>query len=397
MSWVTNHAVPLLAEYWSALAIAAAAGFFFAQAFIWLRVRLEPVSKDRDDASAKQSSHVGNPPRCGGLGIFLGLLTGLAVSDLRGEPMVWLVLFSVLPVLVAGVAEDFGHRVSPRNRLIAAAISAAFAVYLLESWVPRADLPGLDFLMAYPAVAIGISIFCSAGFCHALNLSDGMNGLAATIILSSATGLALIGLSDGLVVMPVFAGLLGASTLGFLLLNWPLGRIFLGDAGSYGIGHLLIWTAFLLAWASAEIAIPALLLVLFWPFADTLHTITRRWMAGVPVSEPDRLHLHQVVRRGLEITWLGLGNRRVSNPLTALVLAPFIAAPVALGVTFNGDVMMCWLIFVGFGAAFVALHALLIPVIRGNRNALQRAGSGLQEGFGRRGRDGGGSGTYETP
>ncbi|MCE0506903.1 glycosyltransferase [Roseivivax sp. GX 12232] len=396
MSWLTEYAVPLLAEHWSALALAATLSFFLAQTFIWVRGRMAPVFGDRNDSRARQCSHVGNPPRCGGLGILLAVTAALLVTELRQEPLVWLLLASVLPALVAGVAEDFGRKVRPRNRLIAAAFSAALAVALLDRWVPRADLPGLDFLMAYPVVAIGVSIFCSAGFCHALNLSDGMNGLAATIILSAATGLALIGLADGLLVLPLFAALLAAAALGFLALNWPLGRIFLGDAGSYGVGHLMIWTAFLLAWASGEIAIPALLLVLFWPFADTLHTIARRWMAGIPVAEPDRLHLHQILRRGLEITWLGTGNRRVSNPLTAALLAPLIVAPVALGVAFHDQAALCWLLLAGFGAAFVMLHALLIPLIRSNRGALRGLGPNLREALGRRGR-GGGSGTYETP
>jgi UDP-N-acetylmuramyl pentapeptide phosphotransferase/UDP-N-acetylglucosamine-1-phosphate transferase len=130
---------------------------------------------------------------------------------------------------------------------------------------------------------------------------------------------------------------------GFFLLNWPFGSIFLGDAGSYGIGHVLVWIAIVLAARAPGVAVPALLLILFWPFADTLHSIARRLSSGAPVFSADRMHLHQKMRRCIEIAVLGGAHRRRSNPLATLALAPMVVAPVVAGVVLARDVRGAWI------------------------------------------------------
>ena len=106
-----------------------------------------------------------------------------------------------------------------------------------------------------------------------------------------------------------------AAVLGFMILNFPFGKIFLGDAGAYVLGHLLVWTSILLIKYQPSVSPFAVLLVFFWPIADTGLAIWRRLKLGNPTDRPDRLHFHQLTMRYLEIRFFGRDRRNISNPV----------------------------------------------------------------------------------
>ena len=170
--------------------------------------------------------------------------------------------------------------------------------------------------------------------CHVFNLIDGVNGLCGITSILTLGGLLSIGYSAGDSAIMDHATLIIPALLGFVILNWPFGKIFLGDAGAYTIGHTCAWIGIFLLERNAEVAGTAIALVFFWPLADTFFSIYRRKRAGRPIGQPDRLHFHQLVMRGLEIILLGRKRRKLSNPLTVIVLLPCIAAPVLAGVVF---------------------------------------------------------------
>ena len=108
------------------------------------------------------------------------------------------------------------------------------------------------------------------------------------------------------------------------------------------MGHLLVWTAIILVDSSSEISPFAILLIFFWPVADTILAIWRRWKKRKRADQPDRLHFHQLVMRFLEIRFFGRNRRRLTNPVTTIFLLPFIATPQIMGVMFwnNFEVSM---------------------------------------------------------
>ena len=70
--------------------------------------------------------------------------------------------------------------------------SGVVFVALFEQWLPRTDIPGLDFLMQWAPIGIGFSLFLAAGISHAFNLIDGLNGLSGFIAIGVALSLAVI-------------------------------------------------------------------------------------------------------------------------------------------------------------------------------------------------------------
>jgi len=226
-------------------------------------------------------------------------------------------------------------------------------------------------VLGFKPLAVSLTLLLSAGFCHATNLVDGMNGLAATVVISASAGLWILAREAGLAEVSLITAVLGAAMAGFLILNWPFGTIFLGDAGSYGVGHVLIWIAIVLVERAPAIAAPAMILILFWPFADTLHCIARRAARGSPIFAPDRMHLHQKMRRCIEIVFLGGAHRRRSNPLATLALAPMIVVPVIFGVILADDARAAWMAVVVFGALFSVTHVAVTRFALRNRCAFK--------------------------
>ncbi|MFN3663851.1 glycosyltransferase family 4 protein [Yoonia sp.] len=331
-----------------------------------------PNALERQDNLARQASHVGEPLRYGGIAVFAGLCFAcFLLRDSISDPFFLLLLISSAPVIVTGFAEDLGYAMSPRRRLLAAMVSAAVAIALLGVWVPRADLPVFDRMMSLYIIALPLTVLFSAGFCHAVNLIDGMNGLATTNGFLSALGLAMIAANAAETDIMIFALVFAACLMGFLALNWPSARMFLGDAGAYGIGHLLTWLAILLVARVDDVAVPALLLVLFWPLADVLHTIYRRLLDGKAAFQPDRMHLHHKVRRALDMVYFGYNEKGRSNPLTTLVLGPFIAVPIFTGAFLWDQPVAAWIALIIYMIGFALAHKLTTRYALRNRKSAQ--------------------------
>ena len=139
----------------------------------------------------------------------------------------------------------------------------------------------------FAPVGILFTIFATVGVVNAFNLIDGLNGLSSYVTVSVAVSLSIIAFQAGNTQIPIFLVLVVAAVLGFMVLNFPLGKIFLGDGGAYALGHLLVWSAIIFINDADEVSSFSILLVFFWPVADTGLAIWRRWKLGTPTDRPD--------------------------------------------------------------------------------------------------------------
>ena len=324
--------------------------------------------KNRNDTSAVQAAHTTSTPRIGGLAIVLGLVVASLIVYLSDTVSTHVALMlSVLPVFVVGLAEDLGRLASPRNRLLASAVSGALFILLMGQWLPRTDIPVFDLAMLWTPFAVSLSLFLSVGISHAFNLIDGLNGLAATTAVGVSLALALIAHQAGLLEHRNFLFILSAAIAGFLVLNFPFGKIFLGDAGAYALGHLLVWTSISILWNAPSVTPLAVLLIFFWPIADTVMAILRRYSAGKSITQPDRLHFHQLVMRAVEIVLLGRNKRKLANPLATTLTIPFVISPMIAGVLFAYDPRNAAIACVFFGGVFFVTYKVgmwLAPKLR---------------------------------
>jgi len=319
-----------------------------------------------------QSAHSNPTPRVGGVAIGGALLVSIFVAPASMLDNYVPFVLSLAPVFLAGLADDLGYEVPPWSRLLAAALSSVLAIVLLQMWIPRVDVPYLDSIVAYAPVGIVLTVFATSGVCNAFNLIDGLNGLSAGTGVMVAVGLAAIANAAGDSNFIELSILLSAALAGFLVFNFPFGKLFLGDAGAYSLGHVLAWFAILIVDRISGVSTWALLLVFFWPVADTLFAIYRRLRVGVRMDRPDRLHYHQFVMRALEIAVLGRGKRHIANPLATLVLMPLIAMPVVTGVLLWNEALLSFIAVLVFSFLFVSSYMLGIRIAAARRTRVGR-------------------------
>jgi UDP-N-acetylmuramyl pentapeptide phosphotransferase/UDP-N-acetylglucosamine-1-phosphate transferase len=294
------------------------------------------------DLNGVQKVHTTAVPRIGGLAVFAGVLLGLLIfRRINPELMnparckdILLLLCASLPAFLAGVIEDMTKRVSVRARLSATALSAVIASALLGATVNELDLWGVDALLAFTPFAVLVTAVVVAGGSNAINIIDGFNGLSGSTIVIMTAGLAAVAVQNG----DVLVGLLGAlgigATLGFLALNYPRGKLFLGDGGAYFLGFWVSEMAVLLLVRNPAVNAWQVLAICAYPVIEVLFSIyRRRVIQNVSPGAPDALHLHTLVFRRLVFKHVRQDARKPwkRNAAVPCVIAPAVAACVALG------------------------------------------------------------------
>ena len=322
-----------------------------------------------DDLNAVQSAHSQPTPRVGGLALLVSMccifpLAGYFHDDIS---VLFPFLISLIPIFLFGISEDLGFYMSPRRRLLAICVSSILVMAFYSSWASRAGIPYIDDLLAIAPVGIAVTLLVTAGVTNAFNLIDGLNGLAAFTAMAIATSLSIAAFIVGRIDICLLSLTIIPIVSGFFILNFPFGKIFLGDCGAYLLGFTLIWISIILINFENSVSPFAIILIFFYPVADTLLAIWRRKTLGKPGYLPDRLHYHQLMMRFLEIRFFGRTQRRISNPLATLALMPLITAPQVLGVLTIQDSIMAAISLLISALIFVSSYMLGISLSKRNR------------------------------
>lgn len=316
---------------------------------------------NRHDIFAKQAAHVKPTLRLGGLAIYLSLWITVCF-----EPSLWsplgILLSCATPVVAAGLFEDIGMHQSIARRLVAGLVSCIFVVLATDTYITGLNIPALDLLLSVIPFAIAFTLFSSVGIVNAFNLIDGLDGLASFAGLICLLGLSGVALRVGHPDIVESALTLGGAILGFLVLNFPKGRIFLGDGGAYLLGFVLAWLAIDMMSQELKVSPWAVLLIFFWPVADTLWAMWRRAFRKATVSHADRMHFHHVVMRFLEIRFLGRGKRHVANPLATLVLVVMMSPPAITGIVLATETPAAITAVAIYAGLFLATYYLFVKL-----------------------------------
>ena len=314
--------------------------------------------------SSIQAIHLRPTPRVGGVAIFgaVGVSATLLQQDLWGSYSG--ILIGGVPLFVVGLLEDLGFGVSPTKRLLAAIGSSLIVILLTGLWLPRLGIPGADHLASYAMIGVPLTLLVTAGVTNGFNLIDGVNGMAGMTAIGAAFSLSAISATGGNSELWELNLIFVAAVAGFCLLNFPFGLVFLGDAGAYTLGFMLAWFGIAILADVPDVSPWAVLLCVFWPVADMMLAIFRRRLRKAEVTVPDRLHVHQLVMRSLEICLLGRSHRKFANPLTTVVLAPFVLTPPAVGVLLWNDNAEAFIAVVFFASVFVISYTRIPNLVR---------------------------------
>jgi UDP-N-acetylmuramyl pentapeptide phosphotransferase/UDP-N-acetylglucosamine-1-phosphate transferase len=323
------------------------------------------------DLDGVQKFHATAVPRIGGIGVIAGIFLGLfafaymcpgEIKDSRFSRILMLLLAS-LPAFIAGITEDVTKRVSVRVRLVATVCSSLIASVLLGATVNELDIWGVDTLLALAPIAIIVTAVVVAGGANAINIIDGFNGLSGSVIVIMAAALGVVAWQVGDGFVAILSVLCVGAAVGFLLINYPTGRLFLGDGGAYFCGFWVSEIAVLLLVRNTSVNAWQVLSICAFPIIEVLFSMYRRkFIKNISVGAPDALHLHTLIYRRVVSRFVtdnpSLPWRR--NAAVAFVMAPWIAMAAALSVIAGGTITGGVLIVLGQVAIYIAVYGRLV-------------------------------------
>lgn len=309
-----------------------------------------------DSTIGMQKFHSRPTPRIGSVAV----LFGLVVSNMFVAPQVRAILtpmlIAALPAFLAGLLEDITKKVGVLPRLMATMCSGVFAWYLTGVAMRNTGVPELDYLLAFTPVAVVFTAFAVGGVANAVNIIDGFNGLAAGAVAIMFSAMGLIALDVGDTPLANVSFLLAASSLGFGAINWPFGKIFLGDGGAYLLGFLLAWVAVLLPMRHPSVTAWATMLVCAYPVLEVGFSYHRKSKRdGYRPGQPDKVHLHMLVHRRLARPLFANRSPSIQNGMTSPFAWLYTFLSAGWAVVFAQNVV---LLVVGFALAIVTYAVL---------------------------------------
>lgn len=288
---------------------------------IWLSHRINAL-----DYPGVRAMHVRPTPRIGGVAIFFSAMCliipilflsnaiGEAFRDMRLQlTTMWLM---ALFIFLVGLMDDL-HGLEARTKLTAELMAACV---LCVSGVKISSLEVTDtFVLHLGWISWPLTIVWIVGITNAVNLSDGLDGLAAGISAIACGVIAVFAVYSGNVVMAVFMLALLGGLSGFLYFNFSPAKTFMGDCGSLFLGFTIASSSVVcLTKSSALIGLTLPILALGIPIFDTFLAMLRRFLERRSLFTPDRSHFHH------QLMDLGLRQRHA-------VIVIYIATCMAAG------------------------------------------------------------------
>jgi UDP-GlcNAc:undecaprenyl-phosphate GlcNAc-1-phosphate transferase len=233
-------------------------------------------------------------PRLGGLAIYISFIIGFLIFNPDDSFALPIVIGSTIIVLT-GMLDDM-MELSAKVKLIGQLAAASVVVFYGGVEVDFINLPfGGQLDLGY--LSIPLTILWIVGITNAINLIDGLDGLAAgvsSIALITISGMAVL---MGYGFVAAMGAIVLASTLGFLFYNFHPAKIFMGDTGALFLGFMISVLSLLGLKNVTFISFIVPVIILGVPISDTFFAIIRRIVNKQPISAPDKSHLHHCLLR----------------------------------------------------------------------------------------------------
>lgn len=307
-----------------------------------------------------QDAHTDPTPRIGGLAIYASVTLGILLTSGEARGILLSIVLAGTPAFAFGLLEDLTQRVSVGSRLFATLGSGVLGWFITGITITDVNLPWIDALLLWPPLAVAFTAFAVSGVANAFNIIDGFNGLAAGTAMLVITALGLLSLHLGDVQMANVCVLLAAAVFGFLLVNWPLGKIFLGDGGAYFVGFGVAWIAVAMLHRHPEVSAWCPLLICAYPVCEVVFSMLRRRKRALHIGHPDRVHLHSLVKRRVVRQRFPTLHTRLRNSITGAMMWIMTLLPALWAILFFDNTLMLALGLAVYALSYEALYARLV-------------------------------------
>lgn len=307
-----------------------------------------------------QKFHTAPTPRIGGVPIVLGLGVAWSMAQQDLKDLLLPILLAGMPAFLFGVAEDLTKRVGVVQRLLATMASGLLACWITDYSLTRVDILGVDWILSFTLTSVIFTAFAVGGVANAINIIDGFNGLAGTMTTLAFVGYAFIAWQVGDYTLANASLVLAACVWGFFWVNWPFGKIFLGDGGSYFIGFALAWVAVMLLARNQSVSAFAALVICVHPVTEVLFSIYRRKVRKDHPGMPDRLHFHSLVKRRYVARWFGNYSNVARNSITGVLVGLLTLTAIMLACLTFASTALSALAFLGLALGYVSFYARMV-------------------------------------
>ena len=290
-------------------------------------------------------------PLLGGLAIFIGFWATVFCTQAVTKEILAFGAGSLL-ILISGVWDD--------SRDMRPAVKLAFQLFAALIVVFYGGIRITFVTSLYGTnpqelgwLALPLTLGWIVGLTNAINLMDGLDGLAAGVSGIAAVSIGIIAWMEVFASIGVLALILGASALAFLRINFHPAKMFMGDTGALFLGYSLAVLSIMgLTKMATTVSVFLPILVLGVPIFDTLLAIIRRLMNKTPIFSPDKDHLHH------RLLAMGLSHRKAV--LTVYGVCIFLSLS-AIGIAMlpTGQAMMAMFV-VGLAVLYGADKAGVI-------------------------------------
>lgn len=298
---------------------------------------------DDHEDEKPQNFHEKPTPRAGGIGLFLALLLIIPFAPEIGA----IILLPIALAFTSGIIEDFNGQLTPIQRILMQLIASVAAIIVGKAVVTYL---GLEIELPY-IVGVVFTAFAIVGSINAINIIDGFNGLAGLVTAAMLISFSVVAYEVGDTYILIFNIINLGAILGFLIFNFPSGKIFLGDGGAYMLGFVTAYSGIHLVAGtydhpSINVSPWFVLAVMIYPVFEVLFSIYRKKKRGMSPMEPDGVHFHMLV------------NKRLArnNPKTTwyilLFVSPFIFLPVLYFFSSMGNIISVAVFVVAYVIAY---------------------------------------------
>jgi len=270
------------------------------------------------DIPNSRSMHIRHHPRGAGIGFFLAvaLVTPFFHYSLLQTHL--FLIAAVLAVFIVGVLDDH-QDTSPRTKFIVLILASVLVYFDGVSVTTLGNFFGMEIKLGW--LALPFTIFAIVGFTNALNLIDGLDGLAGAMSIVILSTLYVVAYEHNDDFMMMISSTFIVALLAFLVYNWNPASIFMGDSGSLILGFII---GVLVIKAAAYIHPVSVLFIIAVPLMDTIIVMVRRKLTGHSMFEADKTHLHHILygffNKDIKMSTIFLTILQAVYSLTGLML-----------------------------------------------------------------------------
>jgi UDP-GlcNAc:undecaprenyl-phosphate GlcNAc-1-phosphate transferase len=302
------------------------------------------------DQPNARKTHIKIMPRLGGLGIVIGVAVGLMILS-PDIPELPYIILGGLVITVVGVLDDL-YTIRPLVKLGGQIIAAGFVLYsglviefITLPFIGTIEFGPLSFILTFVWI-IGVT--------NAINLIDGLDGLAAGISIIGLSSMLVISIVDSRTAVVSLALVVIGPSLGFLYHNFFPAKIFMGDTGALFLGYCISVISILGLFKNVAIFSFLLpIIVIAVPIFDTIFAIIRRAINGQRIGEADKKHIHHKL--------ISMGYSHRSTVLIMYGFSAFFGLMAVIYSSVTVQLSIVVLMLVLFGIQLIAEMTGILP------------------------------------